>query len=104
MTMTGQALPERFEHLAKALANKRPVTRADIDHLLAQLGKHLGLTGLKLNEDGMAQLRIDNEIDLLLVHYAHLPGLVVAAAVNAVDGNNAAHLKINIRIVRCDRD
>jgi hypothetical protein len=69
-------------------------TRSDIEATVAALGHHLGLNGLALNEDGVAQLRIDQELDVMLVHYAQLPGLLVVVPIPEVDAGDVRHLKV----------
>ncbi|MCG8693965.1 MAG: type III secretion system chaperone [Minwuiales bacterium] len=55
-------------------------TRKDVDGLISQFAGRVGAPGLELNEDGVAWMAVDDDIEISLVHCAHLPGLVVAAA------------------------
>lgn len=86
-------LSTRFDAVSRSLA-EGPQSRAEMQRVVAGLGRHLGLQGLGLNEDGVAQLRIDGEIDVLLAHYPHLPGLVAAIPIPEVDADDPAHLRL----------
>jgi hypothetical protein len=83
----------RFDEVSRSLG-EGPQSRAEIERVLADLGRHLRLEGLGLNEDGVAQLRVDGEIDVLLAHYPHLPGLVVAIPVPEADADDPSHVKL----------
>lgn len=86
-------LSTRFDEISKSLF-EGPQSRAEMERVVADLGRHLGLEALGLNEDGVARLRIDREIDVLLAHFAHLPGLVVAIPIPEVDADDATHVKL----------
>lgn len=86
------SLSTRFDEVSRSLG-EGPQTHAEIERIVIDIGQHLGLEGLELNEDGVAQLRIDREIDVLLAHYAHLPGLVVAIPVPEADADDPSHVR-----------
>lgn len=54
-------------------------TRADVEDLIAAFAERTGTPGLALDEDGVARMSVDDEIDIALIHYAHFQGLVAAS-------------------------
>jgi hypothetical protein len=55
------------------------LSRADVQQILDQLARHLGIAALTLDGDGSAELLIDDEVPLTLIHLPGFPGLVVSA-------------------------
>ena len=54
------------------------LTRDQIDTILVELGDHIGVDQLKLDENGVAELIVDDEVELSLVHLPTFPGIVAA--------------------------
>lgn len=54
------------------------LTRKDVDTILRALAARWGVDAIALDESNSAELAVDGEIPLYLIHLAHLPGLVAA--------------------------
>lgn len=59
----------------------RPPTREDLDASVAELGIHLGIDGMVLDDDGVAEITVEDDVDVTLMHLPGAPGLVLAAEV-----------------------
>lgn len=70
----------------------RTFERADAEAVLADLARHIGCERLELDEQGVAEITVDGDVDVMLLHLPHLPGLVAAAVVaeDAADGGALA--------------
>lgn len=55
------------------------LTRSDMAQLVEAFGARVGADGLRLDEDGVAALTVDDELEICLIHLPHWPGLVAAA-------------------------
>lgn len=82
---------ERFDRALEALPQE-PLLRADVDSFLRAFGEHIGVAGLALDEDGLAVITIDGEVELTLLHLIQLPGLIVAAPIPDVPIDQPAYL------------
>jgi hypothetical protein len=63
-----------LQHMGEA-----KLTRDDVQKILNQFAKHIGLEALPLDKDGSVQITIDDSIELSLVHLPHFPGVVAAS-------------------------
>lgn len=63
-----------LQHMSQA-----KLSRQDVQAILTQYAKHIGVEALALNKEGTVQITIDNETELSLVHLPHFPGLIVAS-------------------------
>jgi hypothetical protein len=52
--------------------------RAQIDEIVRGLGELIGVEGLELDESGVAELVIDDDVELSLIHLPAFPGVVAA--------------------------
>lgn len=66
-----------FDDTAR-LAAEVELGREVIDGLLTQLGEQLGIAGLGLDEHGIAQLTVDDDIAITLAHQPGFPGLIAS--------------------------
>lgn len=83
--MVEPSIEDTVETLLQRTVDRRP-TRADVDAAVAALGAEIGIADLALDEDGMAELSVDDDVDVTLMYLPHTPGLVLAAEVaNARD-------------------
>ena len=56
------------------------LSREQVDEILKDLGKIVGLEDLVLDENGVAELTVDDSTDLSLIHLETFPGIVAAVA------------------------
>jgi hypothetical protein len=68
---------ESFDRTILSL-NQETVSHEQAAEFVRTLGVHVGIEDLEIDEDGAAELTIDGEIGLSLVHRPPLPGLMVA--------------------------
>lgn len=87
---------EKFSRLIKSAA-AGPLSRSEVNTVLAALAEHLGLSGLALDEDGLAQLTIDGTVDLMIYHLPHLPGVIIAVPLDQVASDDPAALKVMLQ-------
>ena len=68
------------DELDRTLHRLREVvlTRKDVDAVLQALAARWGVDAIALDESNSAELAVDGEIPLYLIHLPHLPGLVAA--------------------------
>lgn len=52
--------------------------RAQIDEIIRELGEIIGVEELELDESGVAELFIDDDVELSLIHLPAFPGIVAA--------------------------
>jgi hypothetical protein len=69
---------ETIETLIQQAATTQ-LSRADVQQILDGLAGHLGLDQLKLDQDGAAELVIDDELPLTLIHLEGFPGVLLHA-------------------------
>ena len=69
---------ETIETLIQQAATTQ-LSRADVQEILDGLAGHLGLDQLKLDQDGAAELVIDDELPLTLIHIDGIPGVLLHA-------------------------
>lgn len=74
--MTPEAIDAAFQRM-----HDQAFGRDEAQALLDGLSAHLEMERLVLNEDGAAEMTVDGDLDVSLLHIPPLPGLVVAAAV-----------------------
>jgi hypothetical protein len=68
------------------------VTREDVDAVLTDLAKRLGMESLTLDENNAADLVIDDAVDLSLLYLDHFPGLMAAMPLPQENGCMPARL------------
>lgn len=56
------------------------LSRDDVNELLSELGKAIDFEDLALNEQGVAELTVDDSVELSLIHLKSFPGIVAAIA------------------------
>lgn len=63
------------------LARTREVqlSREDVNDVVHGLGEIIGIEDLALDEQGVVELIIDDDVELSLIHLSNLPGIVAAA-------------------------
>lgn len=56
------------------------LSREQIDEIIHGLGDIIGVEDLALDEQGVAELTVDDDVELSLIHLPAFPGIVAAAA------------------------
>ena len=69
------------------------LNREDVDEIVRGLGKIVGIDDLALDESGVAELVVDDDIELSLLHLPTLPGIVAAVCMPDGAENNDALLR-----------
>ncbi|MEM7023292.1 MAG: CesT family type III secretion system chaperone [Pseudomonadota bacterium] len=70
--------PKAIELALTAIEDQVP-SRAEIQTVLTAYASYVGLQSLKLDERGIAECIVDDELPLTFLHLPHLPGIIVAA-------------------------
>ncbi|MEW4486714.1 type III secretion system chaperone [Thalassoglobus sp. JC818] len=77
------------------------LSRQSIDDLMQSLGEMIGVEeegGLALDDDGIVEVIVDNDVELTIAHLPHLPGVVVAAPMPEEAASNAQVLRYALRM------
>lgn len=72
-TLDGNEIEAELARLRETQLN-----REQVDEIVAGLGKIIGVDDLALDESGVAELVVDEDIELSLIHLPHFPGIVAA--------------------------
>ena len=94
--MSDAASPEVLESQLLRIAEQES-DREAADRMVAALGAHLGLPDLHLNEEGLAWLTVEKDVDLSLLHSPSLPGLIAAATMPVAAATNHKVLRALLR-------
>ncbi|MEM6365857.1 MAG: CesT family type III secretion system chaperone [Planctomycetota bacterium] len=74
-TVTTEMIESEIERLRDT-----KLDREDANQVVRELGEIIGIEDLQLDEEGVAELIIDGQVELSLVHLPELPGIIAAAA------------------------
>jgi hypothetical protein len=77
MTQTTVIDRDQLDHTLQRLRDLNLI-REDVDDILGDLAKLLGLDALALDDNNVAALTVDNDTELYLVYRDQLPGLIAA--------------------------
>lgn len=69
------------------------LTREQVDEIIRGLGKIVGLDDLALDEHGVAELTVDDALELSLIHLKNYPGIIAAVAMPEGAEDNPAILR-----------
>ena len=77
------------------------MSRQSIDDLMQSLGEMIGIedeNGLALDDDGIVEVIVDNDVELTIAHLPHLPGVIVAAPMPEETASNPQVLRYALRM------
>lgn len=87
-----RTVSEKFEAAVETLGGAA-IARPQVNAFLKELGAHIGVADLALDDGNTAWLTVDGDVELALLHLPHLPGLIVATPVPNVPTNHPVYLK-----------
>ncbi|MEM7023131.1 MAG: CesT family type III secretion system chaperone [Pseudomonadota bacterium] len=88
----GALASESFDRAILSL-DEQVVSREEADGFVRSLGRHISFDDLQLDSNGVAQLSIDDNIGLALIHRPGLPGLIVSIPIPFLKLDDGQHLK-----------